>query len=286
MKYLLNDLTPVEKVGGIYFKREDLFQPFSDSEVNGSKLRQCMLLVDKNKGKINNGIITATSVLSPQAPMVARVAKEYGVNCDILYGGTSFEKLSTNKYYRLSKDYGAIVSIVSKSGRQSVLQHHAQKIVDETNKFNIMYGMDLENNIDVFIDSIAKQVENLPDNLDNLIIPCGSGISTIGILTGINMYKKNIKNIYAIGIAPNRLDKINKFSDKISNNYNIKFDNNLIYVDAFSTLKGYKYENVCHENYFGIEFHKRYESKVFKWLINNIDYDKEKTCMWIVGKDI
>lgn len=35
------DLTPVEKVQGIYFKREDKFSP-SDLGVNGSKMRQCL----------------------------------------------------------------------------------------------------------------------------------------------------------------------------------------------------------------------------------------------------
>jgi len=61
------DLTPVEKRGDYYFKRDDLYQPFDFSRVNGSKLRQCQLLIKKNIDIAKNGVITGTSVLSPQA---------------------------------------------------------------------------------------------------------------------------------------------------------------------------------------------------------------------------
>ena len=47
-----------------------------------------------------------------------------------------------------------------------------------------------------------------------------------------------------------------------------------------------KYENIKKESYGNINFHTRYEAKTFCWLKDNIDYKKEKTCMWIVGGEI
>ena len=44
--YMFN-LTPVEKVGKTYFKREDKFAPLGYGGINGSKLRQCIWLVDE-----------------------------------------------------------------------------------------------------------------------------------------------------------------------------------------------------------------------------------------------
>lgn len=41
----VHDLTPVQEIAGMYFKRDDLFTPFGAGEVNGGKLRQCMMLV-------------------------------------------------------------------------------------------------------------------------------------------------------------------------------------------------------------------------------------------------
>ncbi len=40
------ELTPVQQIAGMYFKREDLYTPFGAGGVNGGKLRQCMLLVE------------------------------------------------------------------------------------------------------------------------------------------------------------------------------------------------------------------------------------------------
>lgn len=48
----IKDLTPVEKRGDLWFKRDDLYTPFDFSPANGSKLRQCQILIDKN---LNNG---------------------------------------------------------------------------------------------------------------------------------------------------------------------------------------------------------------------------------------
>ena len=41
-----DELTPVQCIRGLYLKREDLFAPFSYSQVNGGKLRQCLMLVE------------------------------------------------------------------------------------------------------------------------------------------------------------------------------------------------------------------------------------------------
>lgn len=281
-----NIITPVEKIGEIYFKRDDKFTPF-DNNINGSKLRQCILLFEKNKEHIQNGVITATSILSPQAPIVSELCKYYKVPCTIYYGGTTYEKLDNTPYSIICKNNGANIEILCKSGRQSVLQYHVNKRIEKTNEFNIKYGMDLENNLDVFIESTSNQVKNLPDDLDNLVISCGSAITTIGILLGCTLYNKKIKNIYAVGIAPNRFEKIKSYVSLLNKKFNIDIKlSNLKYIDAFSTMKGFKYENIKNEVYENIIFHKRYEAKTFNWLKNNIDYKNEKTCMWIVGGEI
>lgn len=280
------EITPVEKIEDIYFKRDDKFAPF-ENKINGSKLRQCILLFDKNKENIQKGVITATSILSPQAPIVSEICKYYQVPCTIFYGGTTYERLKDLPYSSLCVNNGATIEIVSKSGRQSALQYHVEQRISKTHELNIKYGMDLENNLDVFLESTADQVQNLPDDLDNLVVSCGSAITTIGILLGCALYKKNIRNIYAIGIAPNRIDKIKKYVSILQDKMDVVINlDNFKYIDAYSTLKGFKYENIKKESYGNINFHTRYEAKTFCWLKDNIDYKKEKTCMWIVGGEI
>lgn len=91
------DITPIQKLGDYYFKRDDLFVPFDFSPANGSKLRQCMLLCEKKAERAKNGLYTGTSIHSPQAVITASVAKRMGVPCTIVYGGTNSESLAKNK---------------------------------------------------------------------------------------------------------------------------------------------------------------------------------------------
>lgn len=62
-----HDLTPVQEIAGMRFKRDDLFTPFGAGEVNGGKLRQCMMLVEAalRRQPGITGIITYCSIHSP-----------------------------------------------------------------------------------------------------------------------------------------------------------------------------------------------------------------------------
>lgn len=277
------DLTPVEKRGEYYFKREDLYIPFDFSPANGSKLRQCQLLVEKNIDN-HNGLITGTSIYSPQAVIVASVAKDIKKPCKIYYGGTNKDKLSQNKYAVLCCQLGADVDVVSKMAYTSVLNNKAQLFANESGFYNVRYGFDLIDNLDVFIHSTAWQVGNLPDDISKIIITVGSSITLIGVLYGIAIHNKEIQEVYAIGVAPNRIGQIERYAHEIYFETGVLLPIDRIkYIDAFNMYKGFKYENTKNEEYCGIKFHPRYEAKTFSWLKEqNLG---EGTLMWITGND-
>lgn len=277
----VKDLTPVEKRGDLWFKRDDLYVPFEFSPANGSKLRQCQILIEKNLN--NSGLITGTSIKSPQAVIVASVAKYLNKPCHILYGGTNELNLSKNKYATLCSQLGADIQIASKMAFTSVLNARAEDMARTHNLYNVRYGFDLMNNIDAFIDSTALQVRNLPDT-NNLVVTVGSAITIIGILYGLAICDVKIDKVYAIGCAPNRLGKIQYYADMIFLERGVVLPlDKIVYIDAFNLYRGFKYENTFNENYEGITFHPRYEAKTFHWL-------KEQqlngtTLMWITGQD-
>lgn len=276
-------ITPIEKRGAYWFKREDLYKPYKFSPANGSKLRQCQLLVEKNISLASNGIITGTSILSPQAVIAASVAKAKHVPCVIYYGGTTEKLLYQKKYPSVAKQLGADISIVTKLAYTSVLAAKAEEYANAHNMFHIRYGFDLRANLDVFVDSVARQVQNIPSEVKNIVVTVGSSITLIGILYGLAMYENNVEKVYAIGCAPNRLGKIQDYATMIyfESGNPLPFSK-VVYVDAFNTMKGYKYENIMHEEYFGINFHPRYEAKTFHWLRHNIVND---CLLWVTGAD-
>jgi hypothetical protein len=76
------DLTPVERIGGVWFKREDKFSP--DGMHNGSKFRQLIWLFSR---KQYPGVVSGAVTGSPQLPMTAACAKHYGMECVQFTGG-------------------------------------------------------------------------------------------------------------------------------------------------------------------------------------------------------
>ncbi len=50
------ELTPIEEYDGVLYKRDDLFRPFPDEELNGGKVRQAINLIYQNLDLIRIGI--------------------------------------------------------------------------------------------------------------------------------------------------------------------------------------------------------------------------------------
>lgn len=277
----INALTPVVRLGDYYFKREDTFAPFPFCSVNGSKLRQCMLLVQKNREQAEGGLVTATSLLSPQAAIVSAVARDMGAPCTIMYGGTTPARLASLPYPRICLDNGARVQIVAATGRTSAINAKAAEYVRNNGGYLIRYGFDMRGNADCFLQSVAQQVQNIPDNLDNLVVTIGSAITIVGILYGLALYGKRVRNIYGVGVAPNREEKIREYAGMLPHGVDLSA---LRYIDAFNTLRGFHYEDTFDIAYRGIRLRPRYEAKAFRWMLAN--KLGEGTLFWITGGEL
>ena len=272
------DFTPLQNVDGLWLKREDLFLPFGENGVNGGKLRQCYMLVEEIKDKYN-GIITCCSIHIPQGAIAAAVAKHFGLPCVIYYGATNEKRLEELPMPKIAKSYGAELVIASKSGRHNILYSKAREYATNNNYFVVEFGFNIIEYSKLMFGAISKQVQNIPDNLENIVITCGSGITTIGIILGIYKYKKNIKNIHLVGTAPVRED----FIQRILSEYGIN-DCKLNYHDLFHR-KGFAYEKGVEAIYHDITFHPQYEAKAFKWLVEESDINiHDNSCLlWVVG---
>lgn len=273
----VDELTPVENHKGLYIKRDDLYKPFGDNTVNGGKLRQCYKLVESIKDKYD-GVISCCSIYSPQAPITSAVANHFGLKAVICYGATNETRLQQLEMPVISKHYDADLRIISTSGIHKILYNKAKKLAQDENLFVVDYGFNIVDFPDLMFSAISRQVENIPDNLDNLVITCGSGITTTGVLLGLAKYKKQVRNIYLVATAPDRQKLINK--NLSANNVIAKYT----IIDLFHQ-KDFKYETKLYKSFDGIELHPNYEAKTFNWLEQNIDYNKESTLLWIVGAE-
>ena len=274
-----HELTPVQEIAGMYFKRDDLYTPFGAGGVNGGKLRQCMLLVEAalQRQPDTRGVITYCSIHSPQGPITAATAKRYHLPCIVAYGGAGTMSLATGSMPRLAMSYGARIEVLAKSGRHNVLKARAEELARRMGYFVVQYGINLDDYGTVLLSAVSEQVQNIPDDLDDLYITCGSGITASGVIIGIEKYRKNVKNIHLIATAFDRREKVRATLRR----YGVERD--FIYHDLFHT-PGFVYEKQQKMRIGGVKLHPQYEAKTMKYILEH-GLNTENALLWVVGAE-
>jgi 1-aminocyclopropane-1-carboxylate deaminase/D-cysteine desulfhydrase-like pyridoxal-dependent ACC family enzyme len=280
-----NELTPVELIDGIYYKRDDIYCPYDDLKLlSGSKVRQMKMLYDELK--LSNqppiGLITYSSVISPQSIIVAKVCHDNNIPCIICVGvndNSNGEFINKHITLSLSQKYKAEIRNVAGIGFNTVLKQRAEKIASENGFTLVHFGINLENNKETLVNAIANQVMNLPDELDNLIIPCGSGVTTAGIIIGLKLFNKKVKRIIPVQISG--YDRKNEI-DNVLSLYGIKADYEF-YIDIT-----YNYtDQVVQFIKPGLQLNVIYEAKAFKYFLRNqkrLNIEKnQKTLFYIIA---
>lgn len=301
--------TPVQKVGELFFKREDFWSPLGSGSINGSKARQALFLAYKMYEKGCEGICTGASLLSPQHAITAAMAKHFDMQSLHVVGATTPESSSKHPSVAIAKLLGAKFDYIGSAYNNS-LQPRVDKLVNEARQHGhywdkIEYGITLEHSkhppelIQQFHLVGARQVANLPEEMETLIIPAGSCNTFVSIMYGLaacNLVKKNaphpnLKKIIAVGIGPSRLGWAEERLAIISNvvnyeagEYLYRNDVEFEYIDLHR-MGVYTYADKVFAEYEDIKFHPTYESKIFTWLKKHRPSElfSPKTVFWIVG---
>lgn len=276
-RFSVNRLTPVERREGIYFKREDLFKPFAKSSVNGGKVRQCLALLQRYQPV---GVVSASSIHSPQCAIVSACCSFCGVPCEIILGGRR-----ETPYVRIARYYGALIHHAP-TGRHTVLFHYASTVQKQKGYQLLKFGFYDEDLTGPAVRAIARQVRNLPANLANLIITCGSANTAIGVLRGLSHYCKRVDNVFLVGTGPGRSALVNRAISQLTNaltSRNLGW-RRLYYYNLFDEPK-FRYERPEPFAFCGVQFHPLYEAKAFRWAVANIRWRDTKTAFWVIGSD-
>lgn len=275
------ELTPIEFHNGIYFKRDDLFQPYKNMPISGGKVRQMIYLIENRlkdiKENYANTIISGVSVESPQAVIISTVANAYGLNCILVYGNTKLENLQKKKITSNALKFCTRLEI-AKASYQNVLDSYVDNLIHEEKPyFKIKFGINLENNQDAIINSVADQVKNIPNDIDLVVVPAGSAIMFSSILKGMRKYNKSAK---VIGIQISGLD-MSKTINKILDNEKLSSYNAEMIID-----KTYNYHKKLKcQIAEGFELDPIYESKAYEYMNKHIlpNYQGKNVLFWVVG---
>lgn len=190
-------ITPVERRGDYWFKRDDLF---CIGGVCGGKVRTCYSLA-KNATK---GLVTAGSRQSPQVNIVAHIGKYLRLPVRV---HTPTGKLSPE--VQNAKDIGAEV-IQHKYGYNSVIIKRARDDAKNLGWFEIPFGMECEE----AVKQTLKQVENIPNEVKRIVVPVGSGMTLAGILHGLIQYNKTHIPVLGVQVGANPVKRLDTYAPK------------------------------------------------------------------------
>lgn len=292
------ELTPVvQGKGGCYYKRDDLFSPFPDSPINGSKLRMCIWLMS-NLGGNAHRVVSAASVKSPQLPMVAKVGKEFGKDVHLFIGSSNMEKADRNPMVALAKQYGATFH-QSRCAFNSALQYAGKKFVEEQDFF-LEYGISTTNpdNWKQFYSFGGKQTENIPEDITKITITAGSCNSALSLFTGLYNQGRINDHVYNLfGIGPTKFKMVQeRYKHITGEDLPVdKIDYHNIFVEehgkspVHETAHGlcYTYAQRLKCVHDDIEFHPNYEAKMITWMQEKRPelLTDPTNLVWIVGSE-
>jgi threonine dehydratase len=161
-------LTPVELRHGVWYKREDLFKI---AGVSGGKARTCYMLARAAR----RGLITASARQSPQAFIVARIAEHLDLRCRVhTPSGYSTPELAE------ALRHGAM-RVAHVPGYNSVIVARARSDAERSGMTLVPFGMECAD----AVKAVAAQTQNLPREVQRIVVPVGSGMTLAGILVGL-----------------------------------------------------------------------------------------------------
>lgn len=293
----IDELTPIDtyyKVGGfdkMYFKREDLFLPYDDMPMlGGGKVKQTISLFDSMKNELRkyNGIITYIQVDSPQGIIISKVAKDNDLKMAITIGVKDVNKaISLHKSLKECVKVGAEIIPIGVCRSNIIALQNTLPIAKEKNYYTIHFGINVDDNPQILTEKIINQVENIPDELDVLISPTGSGIQTAAILAGIKKFNKKVKRVISIQISGlNVVKRIDNILDKLGAS-DMKYE--MIIDKTYPYGKHIHTKICCMESTQSMDLNIVYESKAWEYLkIHkkelNIDRNSE-ILFWNVGNN-
>lgn len=190
------ELTPVERIGEVWVKRDDAF---AWAGCRGGKVRTCRVLADGARG-----LVTAGSRQSPQANIVAQMARRMGVPCRVHtpQGELSPELLA-------AQAAGAEI-VQHPAGYNTVIVARARDDAAARGWTEIPFGMECEE----AVEQTARQVANIPGDVRRLLVPCGSGMSLAGILTGLERVGRTDLPVTAVVVGADPEKRLDRYAPK------------------------------------------------------------------------
>lgn len=245
---VINDpkaLTPIIAVGDVWMKRDDYF---AVGTARGGKVRSCLVV---SEGA--SGLVTAGSRASPQVNIVAQVAALLGV--------PARAHLPQGELSPCVKETASIIELVQhKAGYNNVIVKRARDDAAKSGWREVPFGMETE----IAVNCTRSQVRNIPEGVDRIIMPVGSGMSLAGVLWGLLDEGLSLP-VFGVSVGADPTERLDKYAPPN-------------WRDMVQLVKSdLDYHDPAPETIFrGVQLDPIYESKVLPFI-------KPGDLFWVVG---
>lgn len=248
-------ITPVEKCGNIFLKRDDLFE---FNGMYGSKVRACLSLCQKAIEEGKDTVTTLGAKTSPQINIASTVGQALGLK---VVGHTTTSPLQPDMLSAIEK--GAEI-IQHPYGYTSVLIKRAKDFATVNGAFYIPFGMDDQTSVDLTRNQV-KSLIPFKDKIKRIVITAGSGINLAGLILGLKDNNLDIP-VLSVMVGHNPTKILEKY---VGENHR----------DYYELVEAYQPYNKIAEftSINGVEVDSIYEGKCLPFL-------KEGDLFWIIGK--
>ncbi len=321
----LKEIVPVQRVEqdgrSMQFKRGDYFAPLGYGGINGDKLRTALWLYSEHVKAHGAGLAVHGALLgSPQTALMSSLGKHYGSKV-VTVAFTSEKTALKHEAVQFGSTLGSEFALAA-SGYKTVLHKKCYDIkAGRPEVFHLETGTSVchkKNDPQLvadFHEISSWQVDNIPDDVEDLIIPFGGSNSSIGIFMGLcRNLPKSLKRVHLLGIGPDKtgwfLERLGVIRDNLPHKYGKLLDFTLNGIqqgvsDSESSLWGsaskpesrfevtytplthlWQYKDLVQHSFGGITFHPRYEAKAFRYLEETLPHlIKPTSLFWIVGSE-
>lgn len=188
-------LARVDKIDGIYLKRNDL------NEFCGCFGGKAECIYDFISNSEIKTFVTCGSRDSLQCEIVSQMCEVLGYSCHIFMPSGS----DTPSIIRM-KGMAKTVLHPIRDGYMVVVKKRARDFAEECGMTLIPFGMQTPKSVKV----IAKQVENIPEDIKRIVVPVGGGITICGVMQGlVDFNRKEVEVLGVItGCDPKKVIKV------------------------------------------------------------------------------
>ena len=191
--------------------------------------------------------------------------------------GVVEENLNTLTMMKLTKEWGADIRIVAGHGMKSAVTGRMKVIKKEMDYFDVEFSKHIFKDSELMFDTNSYQVQNIPDELDVLVMSLGVGIQFSCVLKGLKKYNKKVKRIIGVQVGPDRRKLIDSYLNQdplFEEPFDLEYE---LYQDTSAYSKTVEY------NIGNFQLDDIYEGKAYKWILQNMDLN-QKILFWCIGR--